>query len=660
MDLPQGERIDGFVCTERLGAGGMGEVWKAWDTTLARWVALKFVRGTDPAEIDRFAREARLAARLAHPNIAAIYAFGERDGRPYIAMQFVNGRTLTKMPRSARRPLVEAIRDAARGIEHAHRAGIIHRDLKPDNIMVEDGRTLVMDFGLARPLAENVRLSATGLILGTPPYMPPEQARGGTLDARSDIYSLGATLYEMLAGRPPFRGATAYEVLDRVIRDDPRPVPGELGLVVAKAMEKDPARRYATAAEFADDLDRWLNAEPILARPRTIVYRVCRRLARHKAVVATAAAGLAALIAALAIFVPAWLGDVRRLEAAARARPHLDRGREFLRDMERLLSQDRVARRDLERAGDRARESFAAARREDPRCGEAWLEEARSWRLQGEDGRVPDLCARALAADPSLVTARIERARALLDEYEERVHRGGPASPDLWRRIEADLRADSTLARAYRAFGEGRHADAVAAAREHLAVHPADARTWAMLGHAMMHAGSPAGDNEEALRRAVDLARSEPRFRLLLARFLHEVGRPDEALAEVTCAIELRPSGPAFALRAQVHHRARRFADAEADYDRALAYDSRDAESLGARALIRMATRRSREAGEDLDRAIAIAPRTPGLWLARSRLHHQLHMPDASEADCARALELSPGWTEAIEWREKMRRERGE
>jgi serine/threonine-protein kinase len=206
-----------FVRTKRLGSGGMGEVWKAWDAQLSRWVALKFLKGSDEEEISRFEREAQLAARLSHPNIAAIYEVGSDQGRHWIAMQFIAGRTLRGYPRTDLRAIIDLIHDAARAVAVANRAGIIHRDLKPENLMLtETGRkphVYVMDFGLARATEGASDLSVSGSIVGTPAYMPPEQARGQKVDGRSDVYALGATLYELLSGKKPFQGANVYETL---------------------------------------------------------------------------------------------------------------------------------------------------------------------------------------------------------------------------------------------------------------------------------------------------------------------------------------------------------------------------------------------------------------------------------------------------------------
>jgi serine/threonine protein kinase len=296
-------RFGKYVRVERLGSGGMGEVWKGLDTELNRPVALKFLKDRDPLELARFRREAQTAAGLSHPNIAAIYEIGEQEGCPFIAMQYVAGRTIATLARDERKLIVRLIAEAARAVDHAHRQGIIHRDLKPENLMVEksdDGfRVVVLDFGLARHIEGGEKLSMSGDVVGTPAYMSPEQARAEKLDARADVYSLGATLYELVTGKPPFEGPNLLEMIRKVGAEDPvRPrkvdpkIHRDLETIILKCLEKDRARRYASARDLAEDLDRFRNLEPIVARPPSTIYRLRMKLAKRKAVVAVAAAGL--------------------------------------------------------------------------------------------------------------------------------------------------------------------------------------------------------------------------------------------------------------------------------------------------------------------------------------------------------------------------------
>ncbi|WP_233601952.1 protein kinase [Corallococcus sp. CA047B] len=292
-----------------LGQGGMGRVFLAHDVRLHRDVALKFVRDEDPELSRRFVAEARAQARVDHERVCRVYEVGEVQGRAYIAMQYVAGEPLhalsglLSVEQKAR-----VLRDAALGVHAAHQAGLVHRDLKPSNILVEraeDGalRPYVMDFGLARDWSGSEGFTATGTVLGTPQYMAPEQARGEVtrLDRRADLYSLGATLYHLLTGQPPVPGANGLEVFSRIATHEPRPprelapeVPADLEAIVLKCLEKDRARRYDTARALADDLERFLDGERVLARTGP-AYRVRKWVARHRRAVAVASlVGLAA------------------------------------------------------------------------------------------------------------------------------------------------------------------------------------------------------------------------------------------------------------------------------------------------------------------------------------------------------------------------------
>ncbi len=303
-----------YEVLEELACGGMGVVYKARDPLLGRVVALKMLRpagfGQRDESVRRFCREARLIARLKHPHVVPIHEFGEHEGQHYFAMEFVSGGSLDRhVDRYAGDPRSAAVLIAkiARAVHYAHEKGILHRDLKPANVLLDEhGEPLVSDFGLAKQNDGESELTRPGEILGTPAYMAPEQAEGrhDRVSRATDIWALGVLLYTLASGNRPFRGHDRDETLEQIRRaDPPRPRPAfdrRLETIALKCLEKDPARRYQSAAALADDLQRWLAGEPITARPESWPARIRRLVRRHPTLSATA--GMLLGFATLALF----------------------------------------------------------------------------------------------------------------------------------------------------------------------------------------------------------------------------------------------------------------------------------------------------------------------------------------------------------------------
>lgn len=334
---PQTVQIPGFQLLEVAGKGGSGVAYRALDERLNRIVAVKLLIGPDARDEHssrQLLREAEAAASLVHPMIVQIYQVGEAGGSPFLVMEFIDGGTLANRLQEGPLPVAEALETAhkiAQAVQYAHDQGIIHRDLKPGNVLLDSaGEPHVCDFGLARRLDAEHTLHATGDVLGTPAYMPPEQARGEAANERSDVYSVGAILYELLCGRSPFQAATPWEILHQVMTDDPAPLrqlnsalPKDLETICERCLEKDPARRYASAQELADELRRFTAGQPINARPVGRVQRLfkwCRRnpsMAALAGVVAVTLLGAAIVSTLSQRRVAEALGDTKQALAKA-------------------------------------------------------------------------------------------------------------------------------------------------------------------------------------------------------------------------------------------------------------------------------------------------------------------------------------------------------
>ncbi len=333
----------GYTILGRLGGGGMGEVFRARHEKLGRVVALKLIRGATLAAVERFGIEAQAVARLQHPNIVQIYEVGEDEGRPFLSLEYVAGGSLDQALQDSPRParqVAEMVRAMAAAVHHAHGRGIIHRDLKPANVLLADPTDphapgpvpKITDFGIARLSDADSAMTREGDILGTPAYMAPEQAEGRVdrIGPATDVYSLGVILYEMMTGGVPFRGLDAIQTLLLVRTQDPvaprrlnPKLPRDLETICLRCLAKEPGRRYASASDLADDLGRWLEGRPILARPVGALARLGLWARRRPAI--------AALSAAVAAVAMAGLGTVVAVEVRARRAAERSAAREAAR-----------------------------------------------------------------------------------------------------------------------------------------------------------------------------------------------------------------------------------------------------------------------------------------------------------------------------------------
>lgn len=394
-ELGPGDRVGPYLLGERLGAGGMGVVFAAEQSEpFQREVALKLVRaGFDSRRVlARFEAERGTLARMTHPGIAQVHDAGTApDGRPYLVMEKVDGEPITQFcdrHRSSIRERIELFRQVCQAVQHAHRKGVLHRDLKPANLLVADesgvATVKVIDFGIAKLIATepgSEGLTRRGEVVGTPEYMSPEQTRGDDVDTRSDVYSLGVVLYELVTGGTPIaseslRSASPVEIA-RVVETAVTPAPAErlrgssdevralasargteasrlrrelrsdLGQILLMALRKEPDRRYGSVEQFSLDLDHWLKGRPVVARPDSFAYRVSKVVARHTAAVVAGAVLLVGLLGASAFSTVMYLrADAARLESEAQ-RAATERINEFLKSMLSSIDPERARGRDV-------------------------------------------------------------------------------------------------------------------------------------------------------------------------------------------------------------------------------------------------------------------------------------------------------------------------
>src|SRR5262245_36031617 len=340
LPAPVARRFGDYEIQEEIARGGMGLVYRARQVSVDRAVALKMIlRGelASTESLERFMNEAKAAASLDHPNIVPIYEVGEWEGQPFFSMKFLEGGSLSGRithlngvipPREA----VALVARLARAVHFAHQHGILHRDLKPGNVLLDsEGKPHLTDFGLAKLVEKDSTLTRTMAMLGTPSYMSPEQARGGTkqLTTAMDVYGLGAIFYELLTGQPPFAGGTTMETARQVLEKEPRRPsavkPGtdrDLETICLKCLEKDPSARYGSAEALADDLERWLRMEPIHARPAAPIERLGKWMRRNPKIAALTTLLLFALAAGLGsvLFMNARLVSANREKELANVR----------------------------------------------------------------------------------------------------------------------------------------------------------------------------------------------------------------------------------------------------------------------------------------------------------------------------------------------------
>ena len=616
-----------------LGEGAMSIVHRGRDRQLGRPVAVKILRegvfGHSRVQ-ERFAREAQTLARLDHPNVVRIFDAGGDGGPAWLVMELVPGEPLSAILASKSRDragLLRLLEKVARGVHHAHEKGVIHRDLKPDNILVTGEEPKVADFGLAHLAESAPALTRSGAVLGTPMYMAPEQVDGGReITVRTDVYALGALLYEILTGQPPHPGASIPEIYQKIVRDEPRPprsldpsVPGELEAIALKALEKDPARRYPSALAFAEELRRQREGEPVLARPISALSRLGRRARKQRPVL------LALLLAVLAAGTAFYERDRRERKAAGEraalrdleaARPALEKARAALYtnaiEPEELLGMLGEARKLIDRALRVATELPLG-----------WYLNGEAQELRGDYAGAELSFTHAVELDPGFGPARYHRGRVLL-------WRAYLGSISLWpderevRLAEAEQRVRLAIGEIEAAQGSGfdneLQREIASALLAYLRGDPETVHRICREG--ILRFGKKPGVEE---------------FHWLLGLVLDSRAAQTKALDE---ALSLRPKFPlALYSRAAL----RDPAGAIEDYDRAIAISPGFAEAYLHRGSAKWARGDAAGAYADFDQLIRLGELLPGAYNGRGRtLLELMHDPDRALPDLDQAIRLRP------------------
>ena len=646
---PETAKFGRFIRVALLGKGGMGEVWKAWDPALGRWVALKFLLMSDARDLAWFQREAHVAATLSHSHIAAIHDIGEDQGLHYIAMQFVEGRTLEKLGHAEPRKIASLLRDASRAVAHAHGAGIIHRDLKPANFMVTDaGHLYVMDFGLARRIDSPSPYSLPGEAAGTLVYMSPAQAKGEAIDARADVYSLGATMYELLSGKPPIEGVSIHELLKNARESAIRPLadvtpatPPELVSIVTKCLASDPDARYTTARELADDLDRWLDGRPVVAHSTGVAYRARKFAAKQLIAIGAIAVGIA-----IAVFsgVSSWR-ESRAKAALVEAESKKDaafvdamsKGQSAWEEVVRYTSGASMPEHASSKAAT-ARAHFEAALQSRNRA-QAHLMKGRCLQVEGKLGEAIAAWQEAQKADPTREDARFEEAKAVILKYQ--TVRGKP--PGTVGRSANDPGGGTKVTQVKDTRPETPEQKDLREKAEKLLAGYDGATHKSSLLRGMMAVSK--FEFEEGAKRLSEYTKAEPwdaQAMRLEATAWHYINRPKEALAAIHRALERTQDARSYWLLGKVRIGADDDDGAAEAYAKAIELDPKEAQFYQDRCFPNWRRGNYKEMEADATRIIELEPKKVNGYHSRSMARGVLGNIVGQLADIDKIIELEP------------------
>ena len=667
-----------YLVDKELGQGGMGVVYLALDPALKRQVALKILTDKSPEAVQRFMREAESTAKLKHPNIIQVYEVGGISGNYYFTMEYVEGTSLDALiyeKQLTARRAAEIICDIANALHYAHANNLVHRDIKPSNILIDNqGRTYLTDFGLAKETTGLERaLTISGTILGTPDYMAPEQASGdkSLIDQRSDIFSLGATLYQSLTGQLPFKGGDLYQVLEGVIRKDPIPpkrlassISRDIETICLKCLEKEPVRRYQTAQELADDLRRFLNGEEILARPTGFITRIWRKSKRNRAASFAGAGAVIGLIAMGIWMQTAQSGRITDYRTRARQSFEMKKFEDALTWSKQILellpadteagklfqeSQDMVNRRNEARKAFNRTKSIAdadeiipvlkKALEIDPTFGEAWQELGYIYNSKNDYRNAFKMFTKATEVDSSLVNSYFERAhisKNINKDYDGAVG-------DFARVIELDPESYmGYFAKGAIEVRNGKYKQGIVDLTRAIELKSDYSNAYYDRGQAYFFRGQ----KDLALAdwsRAIEISPNRTTGYFSRGDLYLTEGKLDLALKDFSRHIELSPQDlPVYCARAMLYSKMGLIDLALADANKSAELQPNNSYVYYMRGEINYGHGRYNNGIADYSRAIELYPKFTEAYAGRAVCYGLLNKLDEAIVDCNRALELDP------------------